>query len=133
MDKTALLDHLVGEQLQRVGHFEAEHPSRLQVDDELEFGRLQDRQVGGLRALEDLAGRQARRKLVRDQIRSMKTTFTPAITAGTSPACWRCSSWSGAVRGATLTYTSSHVCLTDRSARRSSGLPSNTMRPCPMT
>ena len=29
---------------------------RLQVDDELEFGRLQDRQVGGLGALEDVAG-----------------------------------------------------------------------------
>ena len=38
-----------------------------------------------------------------------------------------------AVPGATLIYTSSHVCLTDRSNRRSSGLPSNTMRPCPMT
>ena len=37
-------------------HFEAERPGRLQVDDELEFGRLQDRQVGGLRALEDLTG-----------------------------------------------------------------------------
>ena len=34
---------------------------------------------------------------------------------------------------ATIAYTSSHDCLTDRSARRSSGLPSNTMRPCPMT
>ena len=37
-------------------HLEAERPSRLQVDDELEFGRLQDRQIGGLRTLEDLTG-----------------------------------------------------------------------------
>ena len=29
---------------------------RLQVDDELEFGRLQDRQVGGIGALKDLTG-----------------------------------------------------------------------------
>ena len=49
-----LLDHLVGEQLDRVGHFKAECPGRLQVDDELKFGGLQDRQVGGLRALENL-------------------------------------------------------------------------------
>src|SRR5262249_56330580 len=33
-----------------------ERPGRLRVDDEFEFGRLQDRQVGGLRALEDLTG-----------------------------------------------------------------------------
>src|SRR5580704_8520987 len=51
-----LLDHLVGEQLDRVGHLDAERPGRSQVDDELEFGRLQHRQVGGLRALEDFAG-----------------------------------------------------------------------------
>src|SRR5262245_11912155 len=30
-------DHLVGEQLQRVGHFEAEQSRCLRVDDELEF------------------------------------------------------------------------------------------------
>ncbi len=36
-------------------HLDAERPSRLQVDDELEFGRLQDRQVCGLGALEDAA------------------------------------------------------------------------------
>src|SRR4029453_10259537 len=47
------LDHLVGEQLDRVGHLDAEPPSRLQVDDELEFGRPDDRQFGGLRALEN--------------------------------------------------------------------------------
>ena len=52
--RNALLDHLVGEQLQRVGHFEAKRLGGLQVDDELDFGRLQDRHVGGLRAFEDL-------------------------------------------------------------------------------
>src|SRR5262245_3075244 len=54
--RSALLDHLVGEQLYRVRHLDAECPSRLQVDDELELGRLQDRQIGGFCALEDLAG-----------------------------------------------------------------------------
>jgi len=43
LDRTSLrlahsLDHLVGEQLQRIRHFKAERASRLQVDDELEFG-----------------------------------------------------------------------------------------------
>src|SRR5262245_17605703 len=46
-------DHLVGEQLQRGGHLEAERPGGLQVDDKLEFGRPNDRQVGGLRVLEN--------------------------------------------------------------------------------
>jgi hypothetical protein len=49
-------DHLVGEREQRRRNFEAERPGRLHVDDKLEFGRLQDREVGGLRALEDLTG-----------------------------------------------------------------------------
>jgi hypothetical protein len=49
--------HLVGGCEQRGRHVEAEQPRRLQVDDELEFGRLQDRQVGGLGALEDLTRR----------------------------------------------------------------------------
>jgi hypothetical protein len=43
------LDHLVGEQLHRVGHFEAEQSRCLRVDDELEFGRLHDRKIGGVR------------------------------------------------------------------------------------
>ena len=34
------LDHLVGEQLDRVGHLEAERSGRYQIDDEFEFGRL---------------------------------------------------------------------------------------------
>ena len=38
------------------GTVEAEHPGGLGVDDQLELGRLHDRQVGGLRALEDAAG-----------------------------------------------------------------------------
>src|SRR5215831_16691254 len=47
-------DHLVGEQLQRVGHLDAEQSRRLRVDDELEFARLQDRQFGWLCTFEDL-------------------------------------------------------------------------------
>src|SRR2546428_3153918 len=58
LDRTSLrlahlLDHLVGEHLDRVRHLNAECPRRLRVDDELEFGGLQNREVGGLRALED--------------------------------------------------------------------------------
>src|SRR5262249_34544287 len=39
------LDHLIGKQLQRIGHLKAKRPCRLQVDDELELGGLYDRQV----------------------------------------------------------------------------------------
>jgi hypothetical protein len=51
LQKPDLLDHLVGdcEQARRKG--EVERPRRLQVDDELEFGRLLDRQA--LLALEN--------------------------------------------------------------------------------
>ena len=38
------------------GTVEAEHPRGLEVDDQLELGRLHDRQVRRLRALEDAAG-----------------------------------------------------------------------------
>jgi hypothetical protein len=43
-----LIDHLVGDSEQRRRHFNAEQPCGAKVDDELELGRLYDRQVGGL-------------------------------------------------------------------------------------
>jgi hypothetical protein len=51
-----LFDHLVGggEQLRWYG--DAERFWGLEVDDQLERGRLKDRQIGGLCALKDLAG-----------------------------------------------------------------------------
>src|SRR5262249_51888906 len=52
----ASFDHLVGGDEQLVRHGEAEHPRGLGVDDELELARLHDRQIRGLRALEDAAG-----------------------------------------------------------------------------
>jgi hypothetical protein len=55
MQQAPLLDCLVcaGEQLRR--HLDAEQPGRLQVDDEFEFGGLQDWQVGRLLAFENLS------------------------------------------------------------------------------
>src|SRR5215211_1065597 len=50
-----LFNHLVGGREQRLRHGKTEHPRYSRVDDELELGRLQDRQVGGLRTLEDAA------------------------------------------------------------------------------
>ena len=55
--KTAsLFDHLIGGGEQRRRHSKAEHPGGRGVDDQLEFRRLQHRQIGRFRALEDAAG-----------------------------------------------------------------------------
>jgi hypothetical protein len=49
--KAPLFDHFVSAREQHRRHIEVEQPRRLQVDDELEFGRLLDRKIGGLLAL----------------------------------------------------------------------------------
>src|ERR1700687_5904594 len=46
-------DHLVGDGQQCRGDCEAKRRRRLEVDDQLELGRLFDRQLAGIRALED--------------------------------------------------------------------------------
>src|SRR5262249_46083760 len=51
-----LLDHLVSAGEQRRRHGEADRPGSLQIDDELELGGLQDREVCWFFALEDAAG-----------------------------------------------------------------------------
>src|SRR5262245_56665579 len=48
-----LFDHLVGAGEQRRGDFDVEQSCSLEVDHQLEFGRLHNRQIGGLSALED--------------------------------------------------------------------------------
>jgi hypothetical protein len=55
-----------------VGHLDAECSCSLQVDDELELGRLQDREVCGLRALEDLTGVDADPTTTLDSSASLK-------------------------------------------------------------
>ena len=50
-----LLDHLVGDGEHRWRHHDVERSRGLKVDDEFEFGKLCDREVGGFRAIEDAA------------------------------------------------------------------------------
>src|SRR6516164_7894511 len=50
------LDHLIGAGEDRWRDRQTQRVRRFQVDDQLEFGRLLDRQVGGLLALENAAG-----------------------------------------------------------------------------
>jgi hypothetical protein len=51
--KASLFNNLVGEQLNRVGHLDVECFGGVQIDDELECGRLQNREVGRFLALEN--------------------------------------------------------------------------------
>jgi hypothetical protein len=50
-----LFNHLVGECEQSRRNGDAEHGGGLDVEDQLELARLYDRQVGGLRTLDDAA------------------------------------------------------------------------------
>ena len=53
MVEHALVDHLVRPQQQRLRDREAERLGGLEIDDQLEFRRLLDGQIGGLSALDD--------------------------------------------------------------------------------
>ena len=53
---SCLFDHLVGAAEQRERKREAERLGGIEVDDQLDFGGLLDRQVGRLLALENAAG-----------------------------------------------------------------------------
>src|SRR5437773_9373379 len=52
----SLFDHLVGPREQRRRYVEAECLCSLKIDDKLELRRLHDRKIGGLSALENVAG-----------------------------------------------------------------------------
>src|SRR5262245_47819666 len=83
-EPTSLFDHLVGAGEQRWRYCQAKHPGGLDVDNQLEFGGLHNRQVCGLGALEDTASvnaelmigiRQAR--AIADQPASLGDTAYP--------------------------------------------------------
>jgi hypothetical protein len=48
--RSRLFDHLIGAGEQRVRHGEPERPSGGEIDDQIELGRLLDRDVGRLRS-----------------------------------------------------------------------------------
>jgi hypothetical protein len=83
-----LLDHLVGGCEERFRHLDAEQPRGLKVDDELELGRLMDRQVGGLCAPE------RRSRLV---ARSLKGRLRKAVGYSVTPLA-ESKVWAWAIR-----------------------------------
>ena len=56
------LDHLVGESEHFVGNSDAERLGGFEIDDEIEFGRLLDRQLAGLRPAQNLSTNSAARR-----------------------------------------------------------------------
>jgi hypothetical protein len=53
--KSKLFNYLIGTHQERLGNLQADRLGGLEIDDQIEFGWLQYRQVGGLLALEDAA------------------------------------------------------------------------------
>src|SRR5262249_53900153 len=56
VQQKSLLNHLVGKREHRRGHLKAERLRGFEVDDQLELGRLQNRQIGRSGAFEDSTG-----------------------------------------------------------------------------
>jgi hypothetical protein len=54
LDKTALLDDLVGAQQERLWHRQPDRLGGREIDDQLEFSRLLDRDIGGLGPMQNL-------------------------------------------------------------------------------
>ena len=82
------LDHLVGEGEQFVWNLEAKRPGGVEVDDQIEFGRLYDRQVSRLLAFENAAYIDAGLLIHSDNVRPITRQpadlgkFTHAIDRG---------------------------------------------------
>ena len=66
---TYSLEHLVGAGEQRVWHGEAERLSGLEIDSNVELGRLHDWKIGGLLTLENPAGIDARQTFTSRRLR----------------------------------------------------------------
>src|SRR5215472_2554852 len=86
-------DHLVGAREQRRRNFDAKCLRRIEVNNQLKFGRLQHRQVGGLGALKNFADIDAKLTIsicavvsVTDESACIRE-LTPFIDRGNSVSC----------------------------------------------
>jgi hypothetical protein len=83
------LDHLVGARKQRRWHVEAERLGGREVDHELKFGRLHDRQLRGLGTFEDFAGIDASLAIRIDQTSSIAHQAASRSKLASVVNCWQ--------------------------------------------
>src|SRR5215207_4079981 len=91
-----LFDHLVGQGEQLVGNLQAKRLRYAEIDDQLELGRLQHREVGRFLTFEDTAGVHADLAIGVGQLRAVGdessgcSILAPIVDRGKAMACRQC-------------------------------------------